>query len=241
MSAVCLALPPVRGRLTLEAPLAPLVWFKSGGPAEYLFEPADRDDLVDFLHMLVTRTASLIDGSTVGLLLTDQNHELRFIAASDENTRRLELFQVQNEQGPYRTSEPVINTDLRDGATPWPLFAPRAAAAGFRTVHAFPLRLRREVIGAGNIFGTTFDDADGQIVQALADIAAISLLQERSISRGEILTEQLQGALDSRIAIEQAKAAGPNPPGGARRGRTTRPRGGRCGPARAGRPAAPAR
>ena len=173
----------------------------------------DEFDLVDFLHMLVTRTASLIEGSTVGLLLTDQHDELRFMAASDENTKLLELFQVQNEQGPcldaYRTAQPVINTDLDRGADLWPLFAPRAAAAGFQTVHAFPLRLRREVIGALNVFGTTagasFDDADVQIVQALADVAAISLLQERSISRGEMLTEQLQGALNSRITIEQAK------------------------------------
>ena len=47
--AIVPALPPVRGRLTADAPLAPLVWFKSGGAAEWLFEPADIDDLCDFL------------------------------------------------------------------------------------------------------------------------------------------------------------------------------------------------
>jgi UDP-N-acetylmuramate dehydrogenase len=49
---VCYALPPVRGKLTHGAPLAPLVWFKSGGAAEWLFEPADVDDLSDFLFAL---------------------------------------------------------------------------------------------------------------------------------------------------------------------------------------------
>lgn len=49
---VCYALPPVRGRLTHGAPLAPLLWFKSGGAAEYLFEPADTKDLADFLAAL---------------------------------------------------------------------------------------------------------------------------------------------------------------------------------------------
>ena len=88
---------------------------------------------------------------------------------------------------------------------------PRAAAAGFRAVHAFPLSLRKEVIGALNVFGAEvgggFDDGDVQIIQALADVAAIGLLQQRTISRGEVLTEQLQGALNSRIVIEQAKGA----------------------------------
>ena len=173
----------------------------------------DEFDLIDFLQMLVTRAAELINNSTAGLLLSDQHNELRFMAASDENTRSLELFQAQNKQGPcldaFRTGRPVVNIDLEHGSTLWPLFAPTAAAAGFRTVHAFPLRLRREVIGALNIFGSTtgmaFDDADTQIMQALADVAAIALLQERSIHHSELLTEQLQGALNSRIIIEQAK------------------------------------
>jgi len=45
-------MPKVRGKLTPNAPLAPLVWFKSGGRAEWLFEPKDETDLVDFLHEL---------------------------------------------------------------------------------------------------------------------------------------------------------------------------------------------
>ena len=49
---VCYAMPPVRGRLTHGAALAPLVWFKSGGAAEWLFEPADADDLGNFLFAL---------------------------------------------------------------------------------------------------------------------------------------------------------------------------------------------
>ena len=93
----------------------------------------------------------------------------------------------------------------------WPRFAPRATAAGFRSFHAFPLRLRTEVIGALNVFGTEstghLEAADAPVVQALADVATIALLQERIIRRGEILSEQLQGALNSRIAIEQAKGA----------------------------------
>jgi len=175
----------------------------------------DEFDLIDFLHMLADRTADLVGASAVGLLLADQHGRLEFLAASDENTKLLELFQVQNHEGPcldaFRTATPVINADLTEAGARWPRFAPRATAAGFRSVHAFPLRLRAEVIGALNVFGSqpgsTLHDADVPIVQALADVAAIGLLQERAIRRGEVLTEQLQGALNSRIIIEQAKGA----------------------------------
>ena len=172
----------------------------------------DDFDLVEFLHMVTTRTAELIEVAAVGLLLADQHGELQCMAASDEATRLLELFQLQNHEGPcldaFRTSEPVVNADLRQAADQWPLFAPQAAGSGYRSVHAIPLRLRGQVIGALNLFGTdasTLADDDVKIVQALADVATIALLQERAIHRGEVLTEQLQGALNSRVVIEQAK------------------------------------
>jgi len=174
----------------------------------------DEFDLIEFLHLLADRTAGLMQASAVGLLLADQRGNLEFVAGSDENVKLLELFQIQNREGPcldaFRSSRPVINADLRTAGARWPRFAPRATAAGFRSVHAFPLRLRNEVIGALNLFGSdvgAFDAADVQIVQAVADVATIGLLQERTIHRSEILTEQLQGALNSRIVIEQAKGA----------------------------------
>lgn len=173
----------------------------------------DEFDIVEFLHMLADRAAKLVDASAVGLLLADQRGQLQFMAASEESAKLLELFQIQNREGPcldaFNTGQPIINTDLRTAGGRWPRFAPRAADAGFLSVHAFPLRLRNEVIGAMNIFGSragsSLNDADVQIAQALADIAAIGLLQERAIRRGELLTEQLQGALNTRIMIEQAK------------------------------------
>jgi hypothetical protein len=101
----------------------------------------------------------------------------------------------------------LTNVNLAAASAQWPEFAPRAVRAGFQSVHAFPLRLRQEVIGAMGVFGnaTELDEADALIVQSLADVAVIGLLQERAIRRGEILTSQLQGALNSRIIIEQAK------------------------------------
>jgi GAF domain-containing protein len=172
-------------------------------------------DLIEFLHMLTDRAADLVGAAAVGLLLADTDGRLEFMAGSDENVKILELFQLQNHEGPcleaFRTGQPVINVNLGEAASRWPRFAPRATAAGFQSVHAFPMRLRSQTIGALNVFGDTkggdFERADVPIVQALADVAAISLLQERTIRRGEVLTEQLQGALNSRIVIEQAKGA----------------------------------
>ena len=175
----------------------------------------DEFDLIEFLQVMTSRTAELLDSSPVGLLLADQRGRLEFMAASEESVKLLELFQVQQQQGPcydaFRTGQPVVNADLRQAKARWPRFAPHAVAAGFRSVHAFPLRLRAEVIGALNVFsadvGGHLEDDDVKIVQALADIASIGLLQQRAISRGELLTEQLQGALNSRVVIEQAKGA----------------------------------
>ncbi|MFI1988242.1 ANTAR domain-containing protein [Actinoplanes sp. NPDC020271] len=170
-------------------------------------------DVLEFLTMLADRAATLVDAAAVGVLLADQSGEMTLLAASDESARLVEVFQVQNREGPcleaFRTGLPVVNVDLLEAADLWPMFAPHAATAGFRSVHAFPLRLRSDVIGALNVFGArpggTFTAPDVAVMQALADIATIGLLQQRTIHRGEVLAGQLQDALDSRVVIEQAK------------------------------------
>jgi transcriptional regulator with GAF, ATPase, and Fis domain len=172
----------------------------------------DEFDVVEFLQLLATRTSELTMAQAAGLLLADRQGQLQFMAASDEQAEVLELFQVQAHEGPcqdcFRAGSPQVNTDLTKASPRWPRFAPRAVALGYRSVHAFPLRLRREVIGALGLFGAEagrMEPADVHIVQALADVATIGLLQERAIRRSEVLTEQLQGALNSRVVIEQAK------------------------------------
>ncbi|GAA4729266.1 GAF and ANTAR domain-containing protein [Nocardioides endophyticus] len=184
--------------------------------AEVLVEVADtlvdEFDLIEFLQMVTRHTSDLVRAEGAGILIADHHGRLRLMAATDERAETVELFQVQTEEGPcqdcFRQGSPVIDVDLAESGDVWPNFAPRAVAAGFRSVHAFPLRLRGTVIGALNLFGTqtgSMTPADVRIVQALADVATIGLLQERAISRGEVLTEQLQAALNHRVVIEQAK------------------------------------
>ena len=169
-------------------------------------------DVIDFLHMLTDRSVRLLATSAAGVVLADPRGELRVAAASSEAAGLLELFQIQNDQGPcldcFRTGKPVTAADLIGSGQQWPRFAAAATRAGFRTVQALPMRLRDQVIGALNLFGTgtgRLDPADLRIAQALADVATIGLLQERNVRRSETLAEQLQAALNSRVVIEQAK------------------------------------
>ncbi|HZN77635.1 MAG TPA: GAF and ANTAR domain-containing protein [Micromonosporaceae bacterium] len=171
----------------------------------------DDFDVIEFLHVLAERCVELLGVSAAGLLLTDQQGALQLVAASSERTRLLELFQLQTDQGPcvdcFRTGEPVSVTDL-PAAGRWPRFSAAAAEVGFAAVHALPMRLRDEVIGALNLFDTEpveLNSGTLRIGQALADVATIGLLQQRAIHRRDVLTEQLQTALSSRILIEQAK------------------------------------
>jgi GAF domain-containing protein len=174
----------------------------------------DDFDLVDFLHTLTDNAARVSGAAAVGLVLADHHDRVRYLASSNEEGRLLELLQIQNDDGPgldaIISGRPVVNADLGEATCRWPIFAPAARAAGLRSVHAFPMRLREETIGALNILGATpshFEPDDVRLVQALADVATIALLQERARSRAEPITEQLEGALNSRVVLEQAKGA----------------------------------
>ncbi|KAA1416919.1 GAF and ANTAR domain-containing protein [Nocardioides humilatus] len=169
-------------------------------------------DVADLMHRLVGHTVRLLDVSEAGLLLSDQRGSLHVMASTTEQTKLLELFQIQSREGPcldcYRTGVPLSVDDLADHAERWPTFAPVALEVGYRAVHTFPMRLREVTIGALNLFNTrpgTLSQDDGHIAQGLADVATIGLLQERAIHESVIVVAQLEGALASRVVIEQAK------------------------------------
>jgi transcriptional regulator with GAF, ATPase, and Fis domain len=172
----------------------------------------DDYDVVDLLHRLVDHCVHLLDATAAGLMLSDQRGGLRVVAYSTAATQMLELFQLQASEGPcldcVRGGEPVLIADLAEETRRWPRFAPLALQEGFASVHAVPMRLRRETIGTLNLFRREtglLSQEDLLVVRALADTATIGILQERAIRRSEVLTEQLQTALNSRVVIEQAK------------------------------------
>lgn len=169
-------------------------------------------DVVDLLGVLTGVCADLLDIEAAGLLLADRAGVLHVLAASSENTRHLETFQVQRREGPcldcFAGGEPVSVPDLAAVHDRWPQFAAAAELAGVRSVHALPLRLQGNTLGAMGLFGSqpgALNPQDLQLGQALADVASVSLVQERAAADRELVMTQLQTALTSRIVIEQAK------------------------------------
>jgi GAF domain-containing protein len=168
-------------------------------------------DLVELLHSLTGHCVSILDAAAAGVMIAGPGGELRVVAASDERTRLLELFELQRDEGPcldcYRSSQVVTEPDLANSGK-WPVFRSEAMASGFLAAFAVPLRLRDNVIGALNLFRAeqgTLTASDLQTAQVLADIATIGLLQERAVRESRLLADQLQSALNSRIVLEQAK------------------------------------
>jgi GAF domain-containing protein len=175
----------------------------------------DDFDVFDLLHVLVEGCVDLLGVSAAGLLLADEHDRLHVAASSSERARLLDLYQLQNDEGPcldcYRSGHPIAVQALVSERGRWPQFAAAAVDEGFANVLALPLRLRGRVIGALNLFGDGQGALDSPdlitVAQAMADVCTITILQERLGREQQLLNEQLQHALNSRVTIEQAKGA----------------------------------
>jgi transcriptional regulator with GAF, ATPase, and Fis domain len=169
-------------------------------------------DVIDFLQTMTERCVELVDTDAAGLMLDDQRGNLQVVAYTDESARLLELFELQKAEGPcvdcFATGQVIANVDLAASRSRWPVFTTAALESGFAYSHALPLRLRRQVLGALNLFSIdrrALTEEHLAVAQGMADIATIGLLHERALRDQVVLAEQLQTALHSRIVIEQAK------------------------------------
>ncbi|WP_052721163.1 GAF and ANTAR domain-containing protein [Actinoplanes rectilineatus] len=145
-------------------------------------------------------------------MLAEPDGRIRLVASTDETTRQLELFEIDNGNGPCLTSfHSGAITEHPDFTTPgnqWSDFSARAHSDGYRSSHAIPMRLRQQTVGVLNLFSNTpgrLAQADRQISRAFADLTTIALLQHRAITARRTLAEQLQAAFTTRLDIERAK------------------------------------
>ncbi len=171
----------------------------------------DNFDVIEVLTLLTRRSVELLGAAAAGILLADDRGQLQVIGASTEAVQLLELFQIQNAEGPcldcFRTGALVFNDNL-EGDTPWPQFAAESVHIGYVSVCAVPLRLRELTLGCLNLFMSTsvgLPDAEIALAQALADVASIAILQDQASRQAKLREGHLQHALISRIVIEQAK------------------------------------
>ncbi|GAA3646246.1 GAF and ANTAR domain-containing protein [Lentzea roselyniae] len=172
----------------------------------------ERFDSTEFLHVLAERCVELLVVDAAGILLADEGGSLKLMASSSDLLRPLEHFLLQSEEAPstecFNSGRSVRCHDLHAEPQRWPRFSVAAVQLGFTAVDVVPMRLQDEVIGTLNLFRTTpgaLPPATAALAQSFANVATLSLLQVRAIRHNELLTEQLQSALTSRTAIEQAK------------------------------------
>ncbi|GGF41416.1 GAF and ANTAR domain-containing protein [Subtercola lobariae] len=169
-------------------------------------------DATDLLHYLADACVELLSVDAAGIMLSDLRGGLKLAASSSERIHNLEVFELQVDEGPcldcFHTGEPVVNVGIAEAKDRWPLFVDVAIDAGLKATHALPLRLRGDVVGSMNLVSddpAPMSQPDIDLGQALADMATISLLQDRSSIAKTDLADQLQTALNNRVLIEQAK------------------------------------
>ena len=172
----------------------------------------DDYDVIDLLTGLSDRCVSLLGVSAAGVMLASPAGNLELVASSSEAMRLLELFELQEQEGPcldaFRTGNAVEHENLEAGTSRWPLFAAAALGAGFRSALALPLRFQELTIGALNLLSiarTPMEEADLIVARGFADMATLSIVQYRASAEAQRLNEQLSTALTSRVVIEQAK------------------------------------
>jgi GAF domain-containing protein len=167
--------------------------------------------LEDAIREVVQTTHSMFDVDGAGLMLADASQHLRNVAASDDRFAHLEELQVRHQEGPcieaFDTKELVSATDLGESGR-WPLFSEAAVDRDIRAVLASPLPYNQDAVGVVAVLSERsrpWSPANELALLAFTDLAALLIA---SIIQGEQQSEvagQLQGALNSRQQIEQAK------------------------------------
>ncbi|MGX7678862.1 ANTAR domain-containing protein [Jatrophihabitans sp. DSM 45814] len=165
----------------------------------------------DAMDRIVQTTHVLFDVDGAGLMLADDDQQLRSVAVSDDRFRHLEEIQLAHDEGPciaaYDDKQLICVEDLEKDDR-WPHFGPAAVDRGVRAVLASPIPFNQQAIG---VVGVVSQDSrpwspEGELaLLAFTDLAALLIASMLRAEEKSELATQLQGALDSRAVIEQAK------------------------------------
>lgn len=163
------------------------------------------------MHEIVRTTHAIFDVDGAGLMLADADHHLRNVAVSDARFEHLEELQVRHQQGPciaaYEDKELTGAEDLTQEKR-WPDFCRAAVSRGVRAVLASPLPYNQDAVGVVAVLSEDIRpwSPEGELaLLAFTDLAALLIASMMAGQQQTELTTQLQGALDSRVIIEQAK------------------------------------
>jgi hypothetical protein len=165
-------------------------------------------DPVEVFMRISQQTVGLLPIEASGILLRDPGGMLHAVGSSSASARMLDLFQVQNEQGPCLeclTSGDPVSVAADEAALRWPRFATLLATEGFTEVHAFPMGSRGHTFGALNLFGLEpLDDEHRGVAQALADMAALVLLRSDVVEDATVIARRLHHSVQARATVGQA-------------------------------------
>ncbi|MCW2495855.1 ANTAR domain-containing protein [Jatrophihabitans sp.] len=169
-------------------------------------------EVTDLLAALIRDCADVLGADAIGILVTSPDGGTELLSATSHRVAELELYQIQQQAGPC--IDAIAHNAAQDcsGAAAlkarWPDIGDAIAAAGFESVHAYPIRWHDTAIGAMNVFGDARPPhADqGLIGQSFADIAALVLAHSTDLTVADI-ADRIRAALASRTLIEQAKGA----------------------------------
>jgi GAF domain-containing protein len=165
----------------------------------------------DAMHEIVRTTHAIFDVDGAGLMLADADHHLRNVAVSDARFEHLEELQVRHQEGPciaaYEDKELTGAEDLTQEKR-WPDFCQAAVSRGVRAVLASPLPYNQDAVGVVAVLSEDRRpwSPEGELaLLAFTDLAALLIASMMAGQEQTELTAQLQGALNSRAVIEQAK------------------------------------
>lgn len=168
-------------------------------------------DQLDLLTDVARSCVRVLGADAAGLSLAGAG-SLTFVAGSSEEPELVDLFGVAQHEGPgveaFTTGAHVSVADVGSTGERWPRWAARALDLGIRSADGFPLRLRDETIGVLEVYARhprSLGGRDVVVGQAFADMATIGLLHEEAVRDAATVRAQLESALRTRVAIEQAK------------------------------------